>query len=275
MRIKFRTLLPAGLRAFLSRLGVIRWIVEKLTTAGWYFPAWYGVRGRTKLLPDSTWFVEFGDMKFHLPIRERGVVDEVLGSRVYEQVYGLCEGDIVIDVGAHVGIFSIMAAKAIGENGLVIAIEPEPKNQAFLEENIKSNGVDKVVKMIRGAAGDGEGRRHLYLSRFPRCHSFHNASQVGEAMSESIEVTVDSLDNIVPKLGLERVNFVKIDTEGWELEVLNGMRAILDLPEVKMAIAAYHTLPDGRSQASEILSLLQSKGVKEVKYDGRFIYART
>lgn len=276
MTVEFRKTDPGLLRATLMRLPAGRWILEKLRGETWSSGVWYALRGKLKRSPDGTFLVDFDDMRFRLASPRLSVIFEVIRDRIYERVYDLEDGDVVIDVGAHVGIFAVRAAQTVGERGTVIAVEPEPANHVLLADNIASNGVDRIVEVVKEAAGSGKGRSRLYLSAFNTGHSFYNVSHYGEVMNDYVDVDVDSLDDIVSKLGVGRVDFVKIDTEGWEVEVLKGMTAILGMPDVKIAVAAYHTLPDGKPEAAEVISFLESRGVKEViVYDGRYVYART
>jgi len=229
-----------------------------------------------KLLADGTCVVEFSDMKFHLPSPQQlSVILEVLRDRVYEGVFTLRQGYVVVDIGAHVGVFSVMAAKVVGQGGLVVAIEPELTNQSFLQENVMNNGVETTIRIVGGAAGSGKGKGKLYLSGRSTQHSFYNVSNIGEHMDDFVEVDIDSLDNIVAELGIKKLDFVKIDTQGWEVEVLKGMTAILGQPGVKIAIAAYHSLPDGNAEAPRVIQFLQSRGVKAIQYKDGFVHAET
>lgn len=188
---------------------------------------------------------------------------EIFRLHIYEQVFKVEKGEIVIDIGAHVGIFTIKAARKVGEEGRVLAIEPEPHNLALLRRNTKSL---PNVTIIPLACGDYRGRTKLYISRFSGEHSLKFNAKLGE-----IEVEIDTLENITANSGINEVNFIKIDAEGAELEVLKGAGRLLEKSGIKLAIASYH-YPE---QANEIEEFLALKGFKVVKEkEGRFIYAQ-
>lgn len=193
---------------------------------------------------------------------------EIFHDEIYEQIFNVENGEMVIDVGAHVGLFTVKARKAVGEDGLVVAIEPEPKNAALLSENVEKHGFKNVV-VVKKAAGNYKGKVKLYLSPGSRGHSLL------PIRPSSINVGMDTLDNIAAELGLTRVDFIKIDVEGAELDVLEGAEKILHMPNVKLAIAAYHPLPDGSSEFQKIFSYLKSKGMKIWTNDRGYIYAKT
>ena len=276
MKVALVKVLPDSFWTFLSKFSLVRRVRDHARGNKAFFYFLYGVRGIAKSLPDGTCVVELDSMTFHLPsMQQLSVIFEILRERVYERVYSLRRGYVVIDVGAHVGVFSVMAARVIGEDGVVLAIEPEPKNLKFLQENIVTNGVERTVRILRGAAGREKGKGKLYLSEHSTQHSFYTRSHVGEYMKDFIEVNVDSLDDIVINLGIRKVDFIKIDVQGWELEVLNGMTGILGLPAVNIAIAAYHSLPDGTPEAPRVINFFESRGVKAVDYKNGFVYAET
>lgn len=178
------------------------------------------------------------------------------------------KGDIFIDVGAYVGVFTLEGAEAVGETGSVVAVEPEPRNGDLLLKNIETNGI-KNATLVTKAIGDEKGRAKLYLSPHSASHSI--AQRVGD---NYIEVDVDTLDNLVSELGLKRVDFIKIDTEGSELEVLKGATNILGKLNVRLAIEATHTLANGEPGFPEVLAYLKAKGAKTC-VKGDYIFAET
>ena len=84
----------------------------------------------------------------------------------YEKNYTLKKGDVVIDIGANIGTFSIKAAKIVGDEGKIIAIEPAPGNLEFLRRNVEANGLRNVVIISKGV-WSSKGKASLYLSDFP------------------------------------------------------------------------------------------------------------
>lgn len=261
-----RRIIPWSLR---ERLGI--WLGSKVLRsrllAFAFYYLLYGVVIR--LLPEHNCSAAFHGTDLIMPRESVVVFLEVFRDRVYEKFSSPREGDTVIDVGAHVGMFTVRAAELVGDKGLVIAIEPEPKNLHFLSHNIERHNL-RNVKVISKAVLDKEGEARLYLSEHSRCHSLLHSS------NNYVEVKTDCLDNIIAQLGLEHVDFVKIDIEGAELEALKGATRILTCPGIKLSIAAYHSLPDGRPQLSSIVSYLASRGFQIQIYkreDSPYVYA--
>jgi FkbM family methyltransferase len=261
-----RRIIPWSLREKLGTWLGSKVIRSRLLAFAFYYLL-YGVVIR--LLPEHNCSVAFHGNEWIMPRESVVVFIEVFRDRVYEKFSSPREGDTVIDVGAHVGTFTVRAAELVGDKGLVIAIEPEPKNLHFLSHNIERHNL-RNVKVISKAVLDKVGKTRLYLSESSRCHSLLYSS------NNYVEVETDCLDNIIVQLGLERVDFVKIDIEGAELEALKGATRILTFPGIKLSIAAYHSLPDGQPQLSSIVSYLASRGfqIQIYKREGSpYVYA--
>jgi FkbM family methyltransferase len=250
-------ILPQDLRRFLIFL--LHGIKVKPVRRGVCFAEGFGIG---VFLPWGEW-----------PWGEWRAITEISKNQVYEQVFKVGEGDVVIDVGAHVGVFTVKAAKAVGEDGLVIAIEPHPRNMNLLCENVKKMSPNTNVVLIKKAVGDRKGMAKLYLSPFGS--GGHSLKPIVGRGSKYLEVAVDTLDNIVSKLKLKKVDFIKIDAEGAELEILKGAEEILKLNCVKLAIAAYHQSTSGESEFPEIQSFLKSRGARVWVKNNSYIYAKT
>ena len=129
-------------------------------------------------------------------------------------------GTTAIDVGANVGLFTIPLALTVGRGGSVIAIEPAPENVRLLADNVRLNELENVV--IRDVALAAEvGEAVLHLGADP---AFHSTAHVvkSRAAADSVVVRADTLDGVWRDAGSPKVSFVKVDTEGGELDAVRG-----------------------------------------------------
>jgi FkbM family methyltransferase len=162
-----------------------------------------------------------GGFRLRLDLRESLQRDFLFGlydRRELEHVRDrLGDGDFV-DVGAHVGMYAVAAAKAT--SGRVLAFEPNPSARAQLAENLMLNGCRNVL-VVPKAAGDAPGRTLLHVPVTPD-PSFSSLDAGRFAEGEPIAVEVTTVDAEVAAAGL-RPTVVKIDVEGGELQVVGGM----------------------------------------------------
>ena len=143
----------------------------------------------------------------------------------------LVPGATFVDVGAHIGLLTLAGARAVGASGKVLAIEPVPLSFELLQRSLTINGL----------AGRVEGKCQAVGAHHARCKFFvrdvlgHSSLTQGEfaAGEDEIEVSVTPLDELVRRG--ERVDVIKIDVEGAELAVLEGMtRIIAENPELSI-----------------------------------------
>jgi FkbM family methyltransferase len=174
-----------------------------------------------------------------LDVQAVDVFYEVFIENSYEKHNKIKPGDIVFDVGANIGMFSIKAANSVGLNGKVIAIEPEPQNIRVLMENVKPF---KNIEIIPKAAGSSIGEIDLSIGIHSGSHTVNN-NNFSTSASNKISVPLETLDKIAKDQNIDEINFIKIDVEGYELEVLKG--AVNILKNIKFfSIAAYHREED-------------------------------
>jgi len=172
-----------------------------------------------KNLVNSKWFSQEG------PYEEDGVQ--------------IAKGDVVIDAGANIGLFSILAGGKTGKEGKVFAFEPIKINRSLLEENIKLNGL-KNVEISHFALGDSNKELKFSMeSQYPAGASGVSTHDGGE---EEI-VSQITLDEFVKQNNVKRVDFIKADIEGMEKNLLKGAEQTIKKFRPKMAICTYH-LPD-------------------------------
>ena len=129
-------------------------------------------------------------------------------------------GMTFVDVGAHVGYMTLLGSHAVGPAGRVVAVEASPANVALLRANVAADGAANV-EIVAAAASDGDGRIALSLS--PWNTGDNRAYPVPEM--ERVEVPAVRLDDVLRDT--DRVDVVKVDTQGADHRAIRGMAATL------------------------------------------------
>ena len=136
-------------------------------------------------------------------------------------------GDVVVDVGANYGYTTCYFASVCGPTGYVLSLEPEPDTRSLLEHNVRNCGYQNV-EIVPAAAGDSNGSISLWRSATNFANHALNAGLVPN-VRDSVQVDVVTVDDLcAARLGDRRPAVLKIDVEGWEWEVLQGARQVLD-----------------------------------------------
>lgn len=133
----------------------------------------------------------------------------------------LSPGDVFYDVGANVGFFAVLAARLVGVNGLVVAVEPVPRTAARARRNSGLNGFTNV-RVLERAACDSNGTGQLVLARHIGGAALETVAPPIDATS-TIAVALTTIDAVLADPGILPPTVVKIDVEGAELAVLKGM----------------------------------------------------
>lgn len=183
----------------------------------------------------TLWFLDILKPKSNVVVHIRGFrmkldLDTYMGRLLfaYRQVYEqheldyltshLNKGDVCIDVGANQGIYTLLMAQVVGNNGHVIAFEPAEHQYKHLAENLALNNRQNVIP-VKAALGSCVGTATLYHDK----NDGGGALQVpGNPTGSCERVTVTTLDGYCDRQGIESIDFIKVDVEGAELEFLRG-----------------------------------------------------
>ncbi len=141
--------------------------------------------------------------------------------------YWLKPGMTVIDVGANAGVYTFSAAQRVGPSGRVYAIEPFSKCVQYLETTKHLNQLEWVT-ICQGAASNSRGKVRLYLSPRSELNKLVIDNEVETAALPFEEVTAFPLDDLIKQEYLSQVDWLKIDAEGHELQVLQGSERLLE-----------------------------------------------
>jgi len=164
-----------------------------------------------------------------------------VGSNFHEQklrkYFNISEGTF-IDIGANIGKFSIIMGKKLDDKGKVLAIEPHPKNFKILQKNIELNNL-KNVTTLNLACSNKKGNLQLFLDEDGTGGHSTIKSKKTKAGNNKIWVKAETLDSIIKKEKIKKVNLIKIDVEGAEANVLRGAIKTLNKSRPKIIFEAW------------------------------------
>lgn len=171
------------------------------------------------------------------------VIKHLEWEQTVEKVYDypsahVCRGDTIIDCGAHIGGFTRMALRAGAR--LVVAIEPEKMNISAFRRNYAEELKTGNVILIEKGIWDKTGSLSLHLSNTGDSHSVAIPQNAGR--DQTIEVT--TIDSLIESLKLPKVDFIKMDIEGAELNALHGSTRVLKRWHPRLAVSSYHKKGD-------------------------------
>lgn len=178
--------------------------------------------------------------------------------RGYLRNYEIKEGNCIIDGGAYIGAFSIYIAKLLENNIKIIAFEPDKFNFDKLLKNIELNNIKNIIAINKGIWNKNEILK------------FDNRSNKGSIMVECANDEIKGeimnygfikLDDELEKLNINKVDFIKMDVEGAEIEAIEGCENILKNNNVSLAIASYH-IRNGEETYKKLESILNNLGYK-------------
>lgn len=202
-------------------------------------------------------------------------VERLMAFRAYERVdltrvrALLKPGDVVFDVGAHVGYYTLHAARLVGGTGAVHAFEPVPRNAARLRANVALNAFTNV-EVVEAAVSAVGGRARFGTVPLPGESGWGSMLVAGDEGSADIDVPAVSLDEYAAARAIDRVALIKIDVQGSEMDVLRGARTVLTTagPDVLCELDPYWLARAGTT-AADIIEMMEGFGYTAVRDGGR------
>lgn len=199
--------------------------------------------------------------KIYRAANDKGWLDTKLGNKIFTSAYffykrnfedsyvrlfkekpQILSGGNAIDVGANIGYTGILFAQYIEDNYKIFAIEPHPLNFQKLKDNLTRFRKNEKVVAIQSAVGNHDGEITLWEN--PISHADHRIltdsfeDLLEEKKTKSLNVPIITLDSLVAERKLDNeISFIKIDVQGYEIPVLEGMRQILkNNPQAKVCL---------------------------------------
>lgn len=194
----------------------LRWLVQKY------------------LLKHNTLVRTIENYRMALDLKTQGISETlaITGSREEIAAYILkreLEPDMtVLDLGANIGYTILLEAKCLDERGLIFAVEPDPRNFRLLEKNVNINGLGKIVQLYQLAMAERSGSGVLHIAPASNLNTMVGQPHLNESFCE-LQVPVMSLDDFM--IDKKPFNFLRMDIEGYEVEVLRGaMKTLSSAP---------------------------------------------
>ncbi|MEI6528165.1 MAG: FkbM family methyltransferase [bacterium] len=177
------------------------------------------------------------------------------------------KGDYVIDAGANIGMFSIIASDKVGEDGKIFAFEPLPEVSAVLRENIDANGCNNIY-IEEKILGNVNKKVDFYYNLE---ENYNASSTINKGGSDKVvKLQQITLDQYIKDNNITRLDFIKADIEGAERDLISGAEEVIKKFKPKISIRTYH-LPDD----PEVLFGMIKKYVPEynIVLDKKTLYA--
>ncbi|MCI0571465.1 MAG: FkbM family methyltransferase [Myxococcaceae bacterium] len=177
----------------------------------------------------------------------------------------LAPGMSFVDVGANVGYFTLLASSLVGPTGRVFACEPSTQAFQRLEATLRENRVTQA-RAFPFALGSEPGELHLYFTT--GVSQNHTPSMIPQPDGRPFPVTVRTLDDCLDEWGLEQVDLVKLDVEGFEPRILQGATKALFTGRIRALMCEFNDVWLRRvgSSNAALYALLRAHGFRELEH---------
>ncbi len=173
-------------------------------------------------------------------------------------------GMSVLDIGANIGYYALLEASLLNGKGRVYAFEPHPSNFSMLKKNITLNSAEGNIESFEKGMSNREGSLEFFVSKRSNLHTmnptYFNTDERKGSFVDSIKVEVDDISRFLKN---NRVDLIRMDIEGHEVEVLKGLYKVLDDMGSYPSVLFETHLPkydDNEHNMKEILSKFFAKG---------------
>ena len=191
-----------------------------------------------------------------------GIHEKIITNLIKKEIHS---GDVVLDIGAHIGYYTLQFANLVGSTGKVYAFEPEPKNFELLKKNVQINKHDNVV-LIQKIVSDKDGIVEFFISKFD---SIGNKLFKSNEAGSSIKIESTTLDEYFKDLK-KKIDFIKMDIQGGEGKAILGMKNLLKENKNLKIIQEWwpDALKQNHANPEDHLKFLQHIGYKFYEIDG-------
>lgn len=252
---------------------IVGYIVEEAIGEDLYFER-LGER-----VPDGIVSRSFPWGEMYLDVEDPGLsrrllrygVHERTSSRIYRRELRRLAEDVeeevtVLELGANIGYFLLMANDVLGERSRIYAIEPHPRNLDLLEQNVARNDLDDRTEVIEGAVGAEPGSGVLNVMPESNWHAVAPDGGVRTGAVETLDIDIQCVETLLSERDLEPevVNVVRFDVEGYEDEIFAGMQSVLDADSPLLCYVELHPVLFDDDALDWIIEQLEESGLSVV-----------
>jgi len=189
---------------------------------------------------------------------------EPVNTFLFKQI--LRPGGTAVDVGANIGYFTLLAASLVGEGGRVIAAEAHPRNFEILAAAVERNGL-KQVRPVNLGLSDENGSGQIIMAD-QKEYANRTASMVPQSGLTGPTIQLRTLDDCMAEWGIDVVDLLKIDVDGFETKVVRGGAKSLASGRIRNVIVEFDErwLSASGSSVDELTSLLHAAGFREARH---------
>ena len=200
---------------------------------------------KMKMIPNDPGIsTELSIFKSHEPINTQVI------SRI------LKKGMTCLDIGGNIGYYVLLERQLVGESGRIITFEPLPRNYEYLQKNIQLQNV-KNISAYNFACGDKEGDATFFVNKKSNgCKVIaEGVAPPDSSLGTLSKVALKILDPFIEELKLESVDFVRMDSEGYELHILKGLKKTLEKfkPIISIELHKKHLGVDGTREFFKLM----------------------
>lgn len=212
----------------------------------------------------------------HQPVRQL-ITHEADRPQFELMAWLIRPGDVVFDVGSHIGLFTVYASRLVDAPGKVYAFEPAPETYQRLRETLSLNGCENVIAQPKAISDQvGQQPMHLFAPTYSAWNSLGRPVMKTPdgrhtTPATTIDVATDTLDHFAERSAVSRINFLKVDVEGFEKHVFLGAKRLLRERRINYICFEISQAPlkGAGAAAREVFEVLESHGYRAWSFDGK------
>jgi FkbM family methyltransferase len=178
-------------------------------------------------------------------------------------------GKTIYDVGGHIGLMSMFFARKVGATGQIVTFEPNPQNRAAIDDHIQLNGFENIRVLQIGLGSKRETLQFVVTgSALGTADPQRQSQYLKQKNAQTFEIDVDTMDNLITTENLPKPDWIKIDVEGLEIDVLRGMEQTIKDHQPELFIELH-----GKSEEKVVEFLLSHNyRIRQVEDDHELTY---